>query len=59
MVMLINKDILFLEFVDPEDAKWLFDDGKRSSRGNPMQLEWWIEVAKLARPGGLARSARN
>ena len=41
MVMLINKDILFLEFVDPEDAKWLFDDGKRSSRGNPMQLEWW------------------
>ena len=41
MVMFINNDLLFLEFVDIEDAKWVFKDGKRSLRGNPMQLEWW------------------
>ena len=41
MVMFINNNLLFIKFVDPEDAKWVFEDGKGSSRGNPMQLEWW------------------
>ena len=41
MVMFLNKDVLFLEFVKPEDAKWVFEAGRRSFRGNPLQLEWW------------------
>ena len=37
----LNKEMLFLEFVDPKDAKWVFEAGNRSFRGNPLQLKWW------------------
>ena len=36
-----NNDLLFFEFVDREDAKWVFEVGKRSFRGSSLQLEWW------------------
>ena len=41
MVAFLRKDLLFLEFVDPEDAKWVIKAGNRSFGGNPLQLGWW------------------
>ena len=38
-VMFLNKDLLFLEFVDLEDAQWVIEVGRRSFKGNPLQLE--------------------
>ena len=35
-VALLNKDLLFLECVDPEDAIWVFEVGNRSLKGNPL-----------------------
>ena len=41
MMVHLNNDLLFFEFADPEDAKWVFEVGKRSFRGISLQLEWW------------------
>ena len=41
MMVHLNKDLLFFELADPEDAKWVFEVGKRSFRGSSLQLEWW------------------
>ena len=41
MMVHLNNDLLFFEFVDREDAKWVFEVGKRSFRGSSLQLEWW------------------
>ena len=39
MVVHLNNDLLFFEFADPKDAKWVFKVGRRSFRGSPLQLE--------------------
>ena len=50
MVVHLNSDLLFFEFVDSEDAKWVFEVGRRSFRGSSLQLEWWNpEVGCLKR----------
>ena len=47
MVSFLNKDVLFLKFVDSEDAKWVLEGGRRSFNGFPMQLEWWNPVGSV------------
>ena len=36
MVAFLRKDLLFLEFVDPEDAKWVIEARNISFGGNPL-----------------------
>ena len=37
----LNRDLLFLEFDFPDDAKRVLELGRRSFRGDFLQLEWW------------------
>ena len=38
MVVHLNTDLLFFEFADPKDAKWVFEVGRRSFGGVPYSL---------------------
>ena len=35
----LNKDLFFLEFSNPEEARWVLDAGKRSFKGEMLQLD--------------------
>ena len=37
----LNQDLLFLEFDVLEEAKWIFESGRRWFRGGSLNLEWW------------------
>ena len=41
MVAFLNQDLLFMEFDIPEEAKWVFELGRRWFRGGSLNLEWW------------------
>ena len=41
MVASMNQDLLFLEFTNPEEAKWVKEAGRRWYRGGSLKLEWW------------------
>ena len=41
LVAFLNKDIFFLEFSDPKKARWVLDAGRRSFKGEMLQLDWW------------------
>ena len=41
MVVHLNTDLLFFEFADPKDAKWVFEVGRRSFGGSSLHFEWW------------------
>ena len=41
MISYLNEDLLFLEFESPEEAKWVLESGRRSFKGDLLQLEWW------------------
>ena len=52
MVVHLSSDLLFFEFADPEDVKWVFEVGRRSFRGSSLHLEWWNpEVREKKRDG--------
>ena len=38
---LLNKDLFFLEFFDPKEARWVLDARRRSFKGEMLQLDWW------------------
>ena len=37
----LNKDLFFLEFSDPKEARWVLDVGRRSFKGEMLQLDYW------------------
>ena len=41
MIAYINQDLLFLEFDNPEEAKWVLKSCRKSYKGDLLQLEWW------------------
>ena len=42
----LNQDLLFLEFDFPDEAKRVLELGKRSFKGDFLQLEWWNPTIK-------------
>ena len=41
MISYLNEDLMFLEFESPEEEKWVLESGRRSFKGDLLQLEWW------------------
>ena len=37
----LNKDLMFLEFACPKEARWVIDYGRRWLMGGSLKLEWW------------------
>ena len=51
-VATLNKDLLFLEFESPEEAKWVLELGRRNFRGEVLQLERWnLDFGCIRRKG--------
>ena len=49
MVTFLNTDLMFLEFSDTEDAKWVLKAGRRWFNGGSLQLEWWCLESGLVK----------
>ena len=48
-LIVLNKDLLMMEFDSPEKAKWVLESGRRSFKGGVLQLEWWRPEAGCLR----------
>ena len=49
MAVHLNLDLLYLEFLDSKDAKWVFEGGRQSFKGSMLQLDWWNPEASCVR----------
>ena len=57
MIAYINQDLLFLEFDIPEEAKWVLKAGRKSFKGDLLQLEWWRPDVGCMRNKGVLKEA--
>ena len=53
----LNKDLFFLEFSDPEEARWVLDVGRRSFKGEMLQLDWWSPYIDCVKRKELVKEA--
>ena len=49
MIAYLNEDLLFLEFESLEVAKSALESGRRSFKGDLLQLEWWSPESRCIR----------
>ena len=48
---------MLLEFDSSDEAKWVLENGRRSFRGDFLQLEWWNPTASCVRKKDQAKEA--
>ena len=56
-LVVLNEDLLFLEFNSSEKAKWVLESGRRSFKGGVLQLDWWSPESGCIRRKGLVQEA--
>ena len=56
-LVVLNEDLLILEFNSPEKAKWVYESGRRSFKGGVLQLDWWSPESGCIRSKGSVQEA--
>ena len=57
MVSLLNNDLLFMEFFDLEEAKWVLKERRRWFRGGFLQIDWWSLESRCVKKKNMEKEA--